>query len=169
MKKWAVHPKYVDRANGQRELYQNDEQLLVDREHRGIRGDVSVRCESLCGNINGAHSLFFLKIVSVCVCESTIGLNYLGTNHRGDAGKQHVMNVDSETRRRQFELVSRSTSSARLDTKHIITSCQRSSPLLKTKAAKLKRLSIGQQKHDQPKLFPTKQLGNNNNSILHPN
>lgn len=47
-------------------------------------------------------------------------------------------------------------SSACLDTKDIITSCQRFSPLLKTKAAKLKRRSIAQQKHDQRKLFPTK-------------
>lgn len=61
-------------------------------------------------------------------------------------------------------------SSARLDTKHIITSCQRFSPLLKTNAAKNWRdYQWANRNTSIASYSPQKQLRNNDNSILHPN
>lgn len=61
-------------------------------------------------------------------------------------------------------------SSARLDTKHIITSCQRFSPLLKTNAATNWRdYQWPNRNASGASDSPQKQLGNNDNSILHPN
>lgn len=94
MKKWAVHPKYVKRANRYRELYQIDKQLLVDGDHRGISG-----CESLCGNINGARRFFFWRsytsvcakalqasIISAQITRGTQGNNMLWTSTRKAEG-----------------------------------------------------------------------------------
>lgn len=99
MKKWAVHPKYVNRANRYRELYQNDKQLLVDGDNQGISGDVSVRCESLCGNINRARRFFFWRsytsvcakalqasIISAQITRGTQGNNMLWTSTRKPEG-----------------------------------------------------------------------------------
>lgn len=170
MKKWDMHPKYLNGAKRYRELYHNDKQLLLDRDHQGISENGSVHCESLCGNINGAHWSSFVKILYICECESTTGVNYLA-NHQGDAGKQHVMNVDSETRRRQLELVSSSIrqvhASIQSTLSHLASVFQLYSK--QTAVKHWRDYQSANRNTSNASYSSQKQLGNNDNSILHPN
>lgn len=102
MKKWDMHLKYLSREKRYRELYHADKQLLLDRDHQGISGNVSVHCESLCGNINGAHWFFSFfrwrsytsvsakalqaSIISAQITGGTQGNNMLWTSTRKPEG-----------------------------------------------------------------------------------
>lgn len=172
MTKWDMHPKYLNIAKRYRELHHNDKQLLLDRDHQGFSGNVSVHCESLCDNINGAHWFFFFF-------EDPIHLGVRKhyrpqlSQCKSPGGRRETTCYERQLgnpKAAAWTCLQQYPSSARLDTKHIITSCQRFSPLLKTNAAKNWRDYQSPNRNTSIASYSQqKQLGNNDNSILHPN
>lgn len=133
------HPSRIsEQSKNLGELHHNYKQLLLDKDHQSISGNVSVQCESLCGNNKAADWFLFFF-------EDAVHL-WVWKHYRPQLSKRKSPGGRRETtcyerrlgnpKAAAWTCLEQYPSSARLDTKHIIPSCQRFSPLLKNKCCK---------------------------------
>lgn len=141
--------------------WQTDKQLILDKDHQSVSGNVSLLVRVCVATIKQPTIFFPFPEDAIHLwvwkhCRLQLSKRKSPGGHRETTCYERRLGSPKAaawTRLKQYP------SSGRLDTKHIITSCERFSALLEQMLQKkMKGLSTPppQQKHVQCKLFPTK-------------